>query len=306
MENLEINRQLATEIIEYIHDKGYAHNTIVVYRIGLKRLFKGHDILDKNLVMNYLKKYKEPNERAIIGVINQYCNQNNIDFNVIIPRVKQKPRKIPEILNIEEIKVMVQSAPKPYDLMLRCLFGIGAGLRISEALKFSWNNIRWIEWLNNKEYGVAVLKETKRDTERVVNIPNEIMEDLFQLGKERKILNEFGVPQGGLIFPIDDPMNYKKELRTNDIEKWKIEYLKHAYNWFRHNIITMCCEKALNKRLHVHMLRHSRATYLLEVEHIPIERIQQLLGHKDLKTTMIYTHVDPKSTFKMMKNTKVI
>lgn len=219
--------------------------------------------------------------------------------------MKQKPRKLPEILSIEEIKLMVKSTPYPYNLMLRCLFGMGAGLRISEVIKLSWNNIRWAEWLENKEYGVAILKETKRDTERVVNIPNEIMKDLYELAKERKILNEFGIPNGGQVFPINAD-KFRPEVRKNNFEKWKIEYVDQARHWFKHNIIKNCCSKALNKPIHSHMLRHSRATYLYEVEGLPIERIQQLLGHKDLKTTMIYTQVDPKSTFRMMKDTKVV
>lgn len=305
MEDLPINKQLLEGLASHLNSQAYAPKTIRVYKIGFKKLLKGNTILNKELVLKYLKKNKQPNQRAIIKIINQYCNQNNIDFNVIIPRVKQKPRKLPEILSIQSIKIMVESAPYPYNLMLRCIFGIGAGLRISEALKLSWEHIRWVEWLSNKEYGVAILKETKRDNERVVNIPNEIMEDLYKLAKERKILNEFGVPNLGLIFPIN-LTNYKKELRANNIKKWKQEYLEQAYDWFKYNIIKKCCSKALNKKIHTHMLRHSRATYLYEVEGLPIERIQQLLGHKDLKTTMIYTRVDPKSTFNMMKDTKVV
>ncbi len=305
MENIEINHALNHDLMTYIIEKGYAYNTIKTYKIALKRLLFGHETLDKELIMKYLKKYKQPNQRAIVGIINQYCIQKGIDFNVIVPIIKQKPRKIPEILSMEEIKIMVDSSPKPYDLMLRCIFGMGAGLRVSEAIKLCWYNIRWAEWLANKEYGVVILKETKRDTERVVNIPNEIMKDLYSLAKEKKILNEFGIPKGTLIFPIDVE-NYKSELYSNNKEKWKHEYTKHAYDWFRYHILQKCGEKALNKRIHVHMLRHSRATYLYEVEGLPIERIQQLLGHKDLKTTMIYTRVDPKSTFRMMKDTKII
>ncbi len=305
MDSLEINKELYTNILGYISERGYAYNTIKSYKFTLRKLLKGHKVLDRELVLSYLKKNTHSAPRTVVKIINQYCGENNIAFNIVLPMVKQKPRKIPDILTIEEIKLIVGSAPKPYDLMLRCVFGIGAGLRISEAIKLCWNNIRWAEWLKNREYGVALLKETKRDTDRVVNIPNEIMVDLYALAKEKNLLNEFGIPNGSLIFPIDIN-NYKRELFANNKEKWKNEYVKHAYDWFRHNIIIKCCEKALNKPLHVHMLRHSRATYLYEVEGLPIERVQQLLGHKDLRTTMIYTRIDPKSTFNMMKDTKVV
>ena len=300
-----LNPGIISGILGYIIDKGYPYNTQRAYKSALKKLVKGKQELSKEDIFIYLNKARHPNQRAIINILNQYCLQKGIDFNVVVPQMKQKPRKLPEILSIEEIKLMISAVPRPYDLMLRCIFGMGAGLRISEVLKLQWNNIRWVEWLNNKEYGVAILKETKRDKERVVNIPNGIMEELYDLAKERNILNEFKIPSGGLVFPIN-VNTFKPELFTMDREKWKYEYIRHAYEWVRHNIIKKVCEKALNKPLHAHMLRHSRATYLYEIEKIPIERIQQLLGHKDLKTTMIYTQVDPRTTFNMMKETKVI
>ena len=303
MAELEINKALYDKIADYLFEKGYAHNTLIAYKLSLYKLLHGNEVLDKELVARYLKKNKHPNQRAIIRIINQYCLQTGLDFNVTLPMLRQKPRKIPDILSIEEIKLMIGMTKKPYDLMLRCVYGIGSGLRVSEVIKLCWYNIRWVEWLKDKEYGVAILKETKRDTERVVNIPNEIMNDLYSLAKERNILNEFGIPQGSLIFPIDN--DYKSLLYSSNKEQWKNEYIKHAYDWVRYNIIKPC-SKALNKKIHIHMLRHSRATYLYEVEKLPIERIQQLLGHKDLQSTMIYTRVDPKSTFNMMKDTKVL
>jgi len=304
MANLEINKQLYEHLVDYIIEKGYAYNTILTYKLALYKLLHGNKILDKELILKYLKKHKHPNQRAVIRIINQYCLQNGIDFNVTVPMIRQKPRKIPDVLSIEEIKLMISLTKKPYDLMLRCVYGIGSGLRVSEVIKLCWYNIRWVEWLKDKEYGVIKLKETKRDTERVVNIPNEIMQDLYNLARERNILNEFGIPEGTLIFPIEIA-GYKSDLFVNNKEQWKNEYIKHAYDWVRYNVIKPC-SKALNKKIHIHMLRHSRATYLYEVEKLPIERIQQLLGHKDIQSTMIYTRIDPKSTFNMMKDTKVI
>jgi integrase len=305
MENIEINKDLISGLMDYLNSKDYAYKTIKVYKLGLKKLLKGNTILNKDLVNRYLKKNKHPNQRAVISIVNEYCIQKGIDFNIIMPKVKQKPRKLPDILSIEEIKLMVKATPPPYNLMLRCVFGMGAGLRISEVIKLSWENIRWVEWLANKEYGVVILKDTKRDTERVVNIPNELMQDLYNYAKEKNNLNEFGIPRSGQVFLIK-PNEYKPDLRHNNFEQWKRDYLDYEYDWIRYNIINKCCSKALNKKIHVHMLRHSRATYLYEVEKIPIERIQQLLGHKDLKTTMIYTRIDPRGTFNMMKDTKVI
>jgi integrase len=306
MENsIQISDELKTGLLEYMAEKGYSYNTKQTYTANLRRLFNGVELLDGVKIAKYLRKNKHPNQRAIIRLLNQYCMEKQIDFNVSVLSVKQQPRKIPEILSIEEIKLMIASTPYPYNLMIRCIFGIGSGLRISEVLKLSWHHIRWVDWLADKQYGIAVLKETKRGYDRVVNIPNELMNDLYELAKQREILNEHGIPVGGIIFDVNSNL-YNKDVFNQDIQLWKELYLKYAYHWFKYNIIYKCCNKALNKKVHAHQLRHSRATYLYEVEKIPIERIQQLLGHKDIQTTMIYTRIDPKSTFLMMKDTKVV
>lgn len=239
-------------------------------------------------------------------MINNYCFDKALDFRLLIPRVKVKPRKSPEIYSVEEIKLMIASAPKPYDLALRCIFNMGAGLRVSEIIKMSWNHLRWADWLPNQDnYGIAVIKSGKGSKDRVVNIPSNLMKDLYHHAKEQGVLNEFRIPVGGMIFSFNHD-TYKTELKKSDLEQWKNEYLRSCYDWFRYNIIKKHCEKALGKRIKVHGLRHSRATYLYEIEHVPIERIQLLLGHSNLATTMIYTKVNPISTFELLKKTQEI
>lgn len=242
-------------------------------------------------------------------MIMDYCYDNDIDFNLKIPGIKAPPKKLPELLSINEIDLMIKSAPKPYDLAIRCIFNMGAGLRISEIIKFSWNDIRWIDWLRNKDnYGVAVIKSGKGSKDRIVNIPKKLMQDLYEYAKEKEVLNEFKIPTGGMIFPFDSKEDtfYKKDLLITNIELWKTEYVRSRYNWFRYNILQKCCEKALNKKIKIHQLRHSRSTYLYEIEKVPIEKIQILLGHSSINTTMIYTRINPTGIFETLKETKEI
>jgi len=286
--------------------KGYAWNTIRQYKHTLKKLYHEHKSISNSNLREIMKKFKYQNQRAILFVINEYCFDTGIDFKLMIPRIKVKPRKTPEIFSVEEIKLIVKSAPKPFDLALRCIFNMGAGLRVSEIIKLSWNHIRWIDWISNKDsYGIAVIKSSKGGKDRVVNIPSNLMKDIYEYAKEFKILNEFGVPVGGMIFPIGD-RNYKFKLRQDSIDIWKDQFIRYSYDWFRYNIIHRHCEKALGKKIKIHSLRHSRATYLYEIEKVPIERIQLLLGHANLATTMIYTKVNPISTFELLKETEEV
>lgn len=306
METFSLDKETCRDIIDWMKVKGYSYATIRQYTCTLKQLSINDGEISNENLRKVIKKFKHQNQRAVLYIINNYCFDKGIDFRLLIPKIKVKPRKMPEILSLEEIKVMIDSAPHPFNLAIRCLFNMGAGLRISEIIKFSWSNIRWADWLSNQEnYGIALIKSGKGSKDRVVNIPSNLMKDLYSYAKEQNNLNENQIPTGGMIFPMGNS-EWKQELKETNLDQWKNEYLSYAYFWFRYNILHKYCEKALNKHLKIHSLRSSRATYLYEIEKVPIERIQLLLGHSSISTTMIYTKVNPISTFEMLKNTKEI
>lgn len=306
MNKFEITDEVGLEVMDWMKAKGYSINTIRQYRATLKKLQKQYQYIDNENLRKVIKDFKYPNQRAVLQLINSFCFDKGVDFFLRVPKIKYRPRKIPEIFSPEEIKLMINATPKPYDLALRCIFNIGAGLRVAEMLRLSWSHIRWIDWLPNQDnYGVAVIKASKGGKERPVNIPSNLMKDLYEYAKEKRTINEFRVPVGSMIFPILN-QRWRKNTPSLKTDEEKNIYLKQAYDWFRHNIIKKHCEKALGKKIKVHWLRHSRATYLYEIEKVPIERIQVLLGHSDISITMLYTKISPLSTFEMLKKTTEI
>jgi integrase len=306
MEEMPLNKDVRADLVEWMQVRGYSYNTIRQYKHTLNILSDKYEKVSNKNLRTIIKKFHHQNQRAVLHLINNYCFEKAIDFRLIIPRIKYKPRKTPIIYSIEEIKVLIQATPDPYNLAIRCIFNMGAGLRVSEMIRLSWNHIRWADWLPNQDnYGIAVIKASKGNKERVINIPSNLMKDLYKYANEQGVVNEYKVPVGGMIFPLGQD-TYKPNLRTTDIEKWKGQFIFYAYNQFRDGIIRKYCEKALGKKVKIHSLRHSRATYLYEIEKVPIERIQVLLGHAEIGTTMIYTKVNPLSTFEMLKGTKEI
>lgn len=311
MDELPLTKELYLDVIEWMETK-YAISTIKGRATYLKKLFKKYKVLNKETLKAMFRSFKHPQDKACLVMINTYCSENNIDFFIIIQKMKYKKHKIPDLLSSSEIALMVSSAPYPYGLTIRCIFNMGAGLRISEIIKMSWKDIRWIDWLNNKEsYGVVVIKQGKGGKDRVVNIPNKLMADLYDYAKERNVLNEFGIPNGSFIFDfggLDEVSGknnkyLKKHISPKVDDNWKYLYIKSKYNWFRYNILQKHSEKALNKKIHIHQLRHSRATYLYEIEKQSIGNIQKLLGHTSIETTMRYIHIDVKGIFEEMKDT---
>jgi len=310
MDELPLTPELRSNIVEWMQPK-YAISTNNNRKAYLKTLFKTHKVLNGDVIRRVMRGMKYQHERACLVMINKYCYDNEINFHVIIPSIKKQATKLPEILSPAEVKLMIHAAPKPYDLCIRCIINMGAGLRVSEIIKFSWGDIRWVDWLSKKDsYGVATIKSGKGSKDRVVNIPKKLMEDLYEYAQEQEITNEFKIPTGGMLFDFgsndesENKQNKRKSLMAYDMDAWKHQYVKCRYDWFRNNILTKYCEKALNKRIKIHSLRHSKATYLYEVENVPIEKIQILLGHSSINTTMLYTKINPRSVFELVKDTK--
>lgn len=309
MDELALTNELGYNIVNWMRNK-YALTTQKQRRYFLKRLFKQYKTLNQNNIKTIMRGIKHQHQRACLVMINDYCDENNIPFNIKIPSIKKQDAKLPTILSSSEIDLLIRSTPKPYDLALRCIFNFGAGLRISEIIKMKWDDIRWIDWLRNQEsYGVVLIKSGKGSKDRVVNIPKNLMKDLYDYAKQQDVLNEFRIPAGSFLFTFGSFTEKKtaslQGLTPKD-ERLQLEYIQTKYNWFRYNILQKHCEKAINKKIKIHSLRHSRATYLHEYEKVPIEDLQVLLGHKSLNTTMIYVKVNPLSVFEKLKETKEI
>jgi integrase len=255
MEELALTDELRTNIVNWMMPK-YALGTIRNRRTFLKSLFKDYKVLNQENLRKIMKSIKYQQQRACLVMINDYCYENNISFSLRIPSIKKQAQKLPEILSPEEIKLMVQSAPHPYNLAIRCIFNMGAGLRVSEVIKLSWDHIRWVDWVNDKDsYGIATIKSGKGSKDRIVNIPPKLMQDLYEYAKEEHVLNEFGIPVGAMIFPFGSrvlPIN----IPADQIDRWKQDYVEDKYKWFLYHIIQKCCEKALNKHIKIHSLRH--------------------------------------------------
>lgn len=299
MDSLTLSEPLLNNILDYMEARGLSYNTRKVYGNTLRWIWNNFNVLSDHNNRVLLKKFTHANQRAVLHLINNYCYLENIDYRIKVPPlIRQKKKKTIKTLTSNEINIIISAAPKPYDLMLKCIFKIGGGLRISEAIKLSWNHFFWSDWLEKKALGSVLIKDSKGD-DRIVPLPKSLMEELYAYAKEQNLLNEFGIPIGSVVFGSIG--NFKPQLRADDLETWKAKYVRYAYDWFRYNILDKHCAKALGKKVRVHSLRHSRATQLSDMGK-PIEIIQKLLGHKDISTTMIYTEVSNKRVFEAMKD----
>ena len=177
------------------------------------------------------------------------------DITSSIKRPKRE-KKTPSVLTADEIKRIIEILDnKKSKLMISILYL--CGLRVSELVNLKVNDL-------NFEENIGHVRQGKGKKDRIFNIPEKLSR---QLSKQVKSQKEFGQEY---LFT-----GSKGNLSTRNIQK----------------IVQKATRKAgVNKDVHPHTFRHSFATHLLEGG-TDIRKIQELLGHSDLSTTQIYTHI---------------
>lgn len=262
-----INHRALTLFIERLELKAYSSNTIKLYLsefAHLLSIIKNYDV--DLLTPDQLKAYflfclknDRAKERKMNGKINaikfyfeQVLHRPKMFFD--IPRPK-KPQTLPKHLSKPEIKRIFQTVNNPKHLLiLKMVYGMG--LRLSEVVNLK------IEDINSDDMLVRI-EEAKGKKDRVVNLPSSVLQDM---------------------------RNYYKEFQPK-VYLFNGQYGGRYSDRSVQNIFKSAMKKAgINKRIGVHGLRHSYATHLLE-SGADLRYIQELLGHYNIKTTQIYTHV---------------
>ncbi|MFB6246131.1 MAG: site-specific tyrosine recombinase/integron integrase [Candidatus Pacearchaeota archaeon] len=177
------------------------------------------------------------------------------DVTSSIKRPK-RGRNMPVVLTRDEVKRLLDTFDNEKSrLMISMMYA--CGMRVSELINLK------VEDLNFEE-GIGYIKQGKGRKDRMFNIPKFLLEDFKEHVNTQKEKNSdylFSGPNG--------------RMTSRNLQKIVREAAKKA---------------GINKSVHCHTLRHSFATHLLE-SGLDIRKIQELLGHSNLATTQIYTHI---------------
>lgn len=212
-----------------------------------------------------------------------------------VARAKQKKR-IPVVLSSQEIQQIFQVLEAPYRLVVQLLYGIG--LRISEALSLR------IQDLDFERMQIHVFRG-KGKKDRVLPLPKSLASELQAQIQEVKAQWQEDLKQGFAGVFIDDAYRKKHPNAGLDLAwQWLFPALKltqvdgKRYRYHLHEThvgraIQNARQRAgIIKRITAHTFRHSYATHLLQ-KGVDILTIQKLLGHSDIRTTMVYLHTLP-------------
>ena len=236
--------------------------------------------------------------QALSSILFLYRNVLQIDLseaeiNFVRPK---KGKRIPLVLSKNEAAQVISKISGTYQLMAQIMYG--SGLRLMETLRLRVKDIDF-------ENQYIRVYDGKGGDDRLTLLPNSIIPALRQQIIDVQALHKKDLAAG--FGAVSMPGALAKKYPAAQ-KKFIWQYLFPASTLYtdpqtgatvRHHIHETALQRAvregarasgLQKRVTPHAFRHSFATHLLEGGY-DIRTVQELLGHKDVKTTMIYTHV---------------
>jgi integron integrase len=219
-----------------------------------------------------------------------------------VVRAKRRPY-IPVVLSRDEVVRVLERLSPPYDLPGKLLYG--CGLRISECLQLRVNCI-------NLDDRIVTVHDGKGQKDRTVPLPETLVSEMAARFEAVAHLLEQDLAAG--FSGVFLPSRLEKKLKgaaTEFIWQWLFPAPKltvvpengelrryHLHpNYLQRAVRQAAREARIPKRVTPHTFRHSFASHLLQANY-DIRTIQEMLGHSDVKTTMIYTHTVPSRTLK--------
>ena len=302
-------RKLLDQVRESMRLKHYALSTEEAYVSWIKRFILFHHkrhpkdmgVLEIEAFLTYLAT----DQHVAASTQNQALNallflyrrvlQLNLDNSIEAIRAKRSTY-LPTVLTKDETLRVIGAMSGIHQLQAKLLYG--CGLRLMECLRLRVKDIDF-------EQGQIIVRDGKGMKDRVTMLPDSLRVPLQEQLRRAKIIHEQDLAEGH--GQVDLPFALDRKYPNANCE-WGWQYVfpadklstdprtgrlgrHHRHESRLQRAVKQAARQAgINKRVGCHTFRHCFATHLLE-NNYDIRTVQELLGHKDIKTTMIYTHV---------------
>ncbi|MGL1904278.1 MAG: integron integrase [Fibrobacterales bacterium] len=297
------------EVVRTIHLRHMSYKTEKVYVSWIRRfmywckLASPFDVemMDVRNYLSYLASEKSvaasTQNQAYASLLFLFRNVLGMEMHGLESVVRAKVnRKIPTVLSRDEVFLIIEEFSGEKKLFLMLLYS--AGLRLNECQKL---RIKDIDFKNN----FIIVRSGKGDKDRHTVLADAIREPLKKHINKLRDVHDGDVSRGYGRTVLPQALARKFKGASYEF-KWQwmfpsdeikihnqIDFPYRAYiheTTIQKKLAATVKKIDIDKKVSIHTFRHSFATHMLEAGY-DIRTIQELLGHKDIRTTQIYTHV---------------
>lgn len=301
--------RLYDHFIEQIRVRHYSRRTEQAYIHWIRRFLQFHHPRhprelnedDVTRFLSYLavkeKVAASTQNQALASVLFLYQKVLNLRLERLEEVVRaRRPKRLPVVMTTSEVGRVLERLPADRRLVVTLLYG--TGLRLLEALQMRVQDIDF-------ESTQLTVRDGKGQKDRVTVLPQTLVRPLQEHLERVQAWHRQDLAEGYGRVWLPNALARKY---PNANREWRWQFVFPQENRWkdkatgeqgRHHIHESLIQKAvttavraagLTKRVTCHTFRHSFATHLLQ-DGYDIRTVQELLGHKDVRTTMIYTHV---------------
>jgi len=234
--------------------------------------------------------------QALSALLFLYREVLHLDLGPVDALRAKRPKRLPTVLTKDETLRLIGCLSGTHRLMAKLIYG--SGVRLMECLRLRVKDLEF-------ERRALVVRDGKGAQDRVTVLPDSLIPLLQEHSQRVKTLHEQDLAQGYGAVYLPDALARRY---PNADREWRWQYVFPASSLSqdprsgitrRHHLHESSLQKAVKEAARLagivkpvgpHTLRHCFATHLLE-NHYDLRTVQELLGHKDVRTTMIYTHV---------------
>jgi len=301
--------RLLSQVRSEILGMGYSIKTVKAYTKWVRQYVLYHnkthprDLNAEHVrtFLNYLASEQHVSSstqnQALSALLFLYRNVLRLDMpDIENISWSKKPKRIPVVLSVEEVSRLVSFIPSNVLLPVKLMYG--TGLRLSECIRLRVQDF-------DLEYRQLLVRNAKGKKDRFTILPNSLLKEI-QIQLERVRHNhkkDIKRGYGSVLLPHS---LHRKLGKSANSFQWQFFFPSRRISndsvsgiTGRFHVAGSTIQSAvrqaafmanIDKRVTTHTLRHSFATHLLQANY-DIRTVQELLGHNDLNTTMIYTHI---------------
>ncbi len=304
-----MTRKLIDVVSETFRVEHYAYRTEETYLHWIKRFISFHGNkhpkeLGAGEIQQFLSNLAtkqhvsaSTQNQALSAILFLYKKVLQVDLPWMDEIVRaRRSKNIPIVMTRAEVSRVLACMRGRYWLMASLLYG--SGLRMAECLRLRIQDIDF-------EYLQLSIRGGKGQKDRFTILPEKLIPDIkHQMDAVRRLMDrDVSLDKNGVSLPNAIDKKYKT---ASHAWQWQYLFPSDRYAFIRHNeslrrhhlhasglsraVKSAVRESGIHKRATTHTFRHSFATHLME-RGCDIRTVQELLGHSDVKTTQIYTHV---------------